>query len=65
MGSSMSRIYDDMAEEQWSKDKKWLEELGEKIKNINPNYHEFSDLLWIEKNYDKILGNRRLIELLR
>jgi hypothetical protein len=65
MGSSLSKYYDDLAEEQWQKDKEWLEELAEKIKNINPAHTEFRDLVWIENNYYRILGNRKLIELLR
>jgi hypothetical protein len=65
MGSSLSKIYDDMAAEQWDRDKKMLEELGEKIKEINPNSQEFRDLVWVKNNFDRIIGNRRLIELLR
>jgi UDP-2,3-diacylglucosamine pyrophosphatase LpxH len=65
MGSSMSKIYDDLEEEQWHKDKEWLQQLAEKIKNINPSSQEFRDLIWMEKNSDRILGNRKLIELLR
>ena len=65
MGSSLSKIYDDLAEEQWQKDKEWLQELGDRIKEINPSSQEFRDLVWLEKNYDRIIGNRRIIELLR
>jgi N-dimethylarginine dimethylaminohydrolase len=65
MGSSLSKIYDDMAEEQWDQDKKMLEKLGEEIKEINPHSQEFRDLVWVKNNFDRIIGNRRLIELLR
>ena len=65
MGSSLSRIADDLADEQWDRDKKMLEELGEKIKEINPNSMEFRDLVWVKNNFDRITGNKRIIELLR
>lgn len=64
MGSSMSRIYDDMEEKQWDEDKNWLETLSAEIKNINPSTKEFRDLKWIEKNKEKILRNWQLIEIL-
>jgi len=65
MGSSMSRIYDDLKDEEWDRDRKMLEELGEEIKKIHPNSQEFRDLKWMKSNSDRILGNKRLIELLR
>lgn len=65
MGSSISKIYDDLAEEQWQKDREKLEELAERIRNLNPNSQDFRDLVWMERNYDRIIGNRKLIELLR
>ncbi|MBC8486577.1 MAG: hypothetical protein H8D45_11110 [Bacteroidetes bacterium] len=64
MGSSISKIYDDMADEQWEVDKKWLTNEAKKVKEINPSSSEFRDLKWLKQNEEKILRNRRLIELL-
>jgi len=64
-GSSISRIYDEFEETRWTKDKKWLENLSDKIKNITPDTTEFSDLKWIVDNKERIIGNRGLINLLR
>jgi hypothetical protein len=49
MGSSMSRIYDDMAAEQWQKDKEWLQKLSNEIKDINPSSCEFRDLKMVAR----------------
>lgn len=53
-----------MADEQWEIDKKWLINESEKVKEINPDSSEFRDLKWLKQNEEKILRNRRLIELL-
>ena len=60
----MSRIYDDMADLQWKVDKKWLTDEAKKVEEISPCSSEFRDLKWLKQNEDKILRNRRLIELL-
>ncbi|MBL7105869.1 MAG: hypothetical protein ISS18_16210 [Bacteroidales bacterium] len=53
-----------MADEQWEVDKKWLTNEAKKVKEINPSSSEFRDLKWLKQNEEKILRNRRLIELL-
>lgn len=65
MGSSMSAIYDDIREKEWDDKKEWLEKKSEEIKNVYPNSSEYTDLKWLFDNKEKILGNRRLIDLLR
>ena len=64
MGSSASAYYDMLDEETWNEEKRWVEQLGEKIKKINPRSQEFNDLEYWEKNKKTIIRNRRLIDLL-
>lgn len=65
MGSSLSKIRDDEEEAQWFRDKEWLKSEANKIQNLNPMSTEFRDFKWMLANKDRILGNRRIIELLR
>jgi uncharacterized protein YqfB (UPF0267 family) len=65
MGSSMGHIYDKLNEEQYERDLKYLEDLSNSIKSINPNSSDFTDIKWMIDNKDRIIGNRKLIELLR
>lgn len=64
MGSSIDKYYDDedsrrkeRLQEQQDKDKDWLQSEGES--------EEFRDYVWILQNTEKILRNRKLIDLLR
>lgn len=63
MGSSIDKYYDDedsrrkeRLQEQQDKDKDWLQSEGES--------EEFRDYVWILQNTEKILRNRKLIDLL-
>lgn len=64
MGSSMSRIYDEQAEDEFTRKKEWLKSTSKKIEEIYPNSSEYTDLNWLMNNKEKILRNRRLIDLL-
>lgn len=76
MGSCMSKIYDDMEEEEWrrkraleekerNEKKQWLEKLSNEIKELDPDSDKFKDFKWIMDNQEKILGNKKVIKLLR
>lgn len=72
MGSSIDKYYDDedsrrkeRLQEQQDKDKDWLQSEGEKVRRIRPESEEFRDYVWILQNTEKILRNRKLIDLLR
>jgi hypothetical protein len=64
MGSSISKIYDELAEKEWDENKKKIEQISEIIKRIHPTSSEFRDLMWLHDNYNKILRNRKLIDLI-
>ena len=64
MGSSMSAIRDREEEKQWEEDKNWLKEKAKEVERVNPASSEFRDLQWLEKNKEKILRNRNLIDLI-
>lgn len=64
MGSCISKINDDLDREQSEIDKQWLNDLSKKIKDVYIRGSEFTDLKWIVANYDKIVRNRNLIDLI-
>jgi len=64
MGSSISAINDQLDREKWKRDEDWLNKLAESIKKINPSSSAFDDIEWLERNKEKILRNRSLINLL-
>lgn len=65
MSSGSIRQQDLEDQQQFDEDREWLISLSEKIRDINPTGPEFYELHWIVQNKERILGNRRLIELLR
>lgn len=65
MGSSMSHARDEEEDRQWDEDINWLKKVSADIERINPTSQDFKELQWIINNKEKIIGNRRLIELLR
>lgn len=64
MGSSISAIDDKLRDEQHDEDKKWLNEQADKIRDVNPWSMEFEDIKWLLKNKDKIIKQRRLIDII-
>lgn len=65
MGSSISKIDDDIEAEEVNRKRQWLKKLSEEISETYVYGQEFRDLEWLFENKEKILGNRRLIDLLR
>lgn len=63
MGSSASKYYDELDRQQWEEDKKWLDEVAIDIKSTD-NSRDIEDWRFIIKNKEKILRNRRLIDLI-
>lgn len=63
MGSSASKYYDEQDRLEWEENKEWLDRVAEEIKSITSSM-EIDDLKFIIKNKEKILRNRRLIELI-
>lgn len=68
MGSSAQSYYDELDEEfekeQIRKRKKYIQEHLKNIASINPMSDRFEEFEFLMKNKDKILRNRKLIELL-
>lgn len=64
MGSSTSRINDQMIDEEIKSNQQWLEQLAEQIKQTQTYGSEIIERRWLEENRKKILRNRRLIDLL-
>ena len=65
MSSGQSHYEDQQELHEWRKNKQWIKDLSATIAQINPTGPEFRDLQWIVQNKERILGNRRLLELLR
>lgn len=61
----MSHARDEEEDRQWDEDINWLKKVSADIERINPTSQDFKELQWIINNKEKIIGNRRLIELLR
>lgn len=64
MGSSIDSLSDRREEEQYNKDRSWLLQTISDIKDIEPSSEEFNDLKWLYLNKERILRNKRLIDLL-
>ena len=65
MGSIVSAIYDEERKERFKDEQKWIKEISQKVSKITPNdIDEFETLKFLVKNRDKIMRNRRIIELL-
>jgi hypothetical protein len=64
MGSSLSKIYDDQAESNWIEMQTFLEGLADDIRHTLPNSKRYHDIKFLFDNQEKIIRNRKLIELL-
>ena len=65
MGSIVSKIDDDKHILQLVEDREWLKIVAKEIEDIHPSSQEFRDLQWMYQNKDRIIGNKKIIELLR
>jgi hypothetical protein len=54
----------DKIDQQQADNRATLYALAEKVRNTEPWGTDFIDRLWMEDNKDKIIRNKRLIELL-
>ncbi|WP_286846632.1 hypothetical protein [Proteiniphilum sp. UBA5463] len=68
MGSSLSYIYDKYDEEKWEENLRWISskaiEVKEEIEKTKPGSCKFDNLKWLLENKDKILRNKKLIDLI-
>lgn len=64
MGSSARDYYDDLNEQEANEHRQWLDMLSNDIRTIRPRSSEYSDLKWIMDNKQKLIRNRRLIDLI-
>lgn len=64
MSSGLHKYNEEQEERQAKLASAWLALKGEKIANIDPYSSEFTDFKWLEEHKEKILRNRKLIELL-
>lgn len=54
-----------MKDEQDKEQKQWLYNVSDDIKKIDPGSLEFMEFEWLWLNREKIIGNKKIIELLR
>lgn len=64
MGSSIGRIDDQQQDLAIEENKITLKKLAAEIELTQPFGSDFMDRVWLEQNKDKILRNRRLIDLI-
>lgn len=65
MSDGASRYADELEDLRTEKNRKWLEDLADRILKINSAGTDFDDIQWLVENKDRIIGNRELIKLLR
>jgi len=65
MGNILSQHYENQNIEQYNTRQRLLHYISVKIADTDPNSPQATDILWMAKNYEKITGNRKLIDLLR
>lgn len=64
MGSLMSALKDEERDQEIEQNKNYLNNLAEQIRTAPAYGPEFEDRRWLEANREKILRNRRLINLI-
>lgn len=64
MGSSARDYYDHLNEIEADEHRQWLDMLSNDIRNIKPRSSEYADLKWLMNNKEKLIRNRRLIDLI-
>ncbi len=64
MGSGLKAYNEYQEDQQAEKDRLWLNEKAKQVAAINPRSGEFSDFKWMEENREKIIRNKKLIDLL-
>ena len=64
MSSGSKRMYEDMDEDNANGQVVAVEHIINEIRDINPLSSKMDNFLWVADNYERIVRNKRLIELL-
>tara|TARA_Y100000389_G_scaffold203693_1_gene253064 strand:+ start:2242 stop:2451 length:210 start_codon:yes stop_codon:yes gene_type:complete len=68
MGDTISRYHDIQEEKEFKQrvqtDLAWLATKGATLRRVKPQSDELESMKWLDQNMDKILKNRKIIELL-
>ncbi|PKO01534.1 MAG: hypothetical protein CVU43_12615 [Chloroflexi bacterium HGW-Chloroflexi-5] len=64
MGNILTKIYEAEAESNWTEMQAYLEELADDIRHTIPNSKRYHDTKFLFDNQEKIIRNRKFIELL-
>lgn len=64
MGNILNKINDQLAADEATENQQWLDQLAEQIRQTPTFGQEIIDRKWLEKNHEKILRLKNVIDLI-